>query len=303
MFFWRCHWRIFNLKISSYVLFLSFASLNCSNSSLFTQVADSPSPSLSFLAIEMLPQSLKALNISNVTIDFSLPELDSQREGLDVDTERLLCLPNSLEYLHCTVLQLSILDVMSVKKLKFMLLEFHDTITEKHSCWNNLPVNLQRLRLSGTLPIQIPKGNIKAPPPQRLGGMTIPSTIKSEVLTIEFNKLIPVDASTFERLEEHKLSYVYCNIGKADKRAKRITKSIADNNMLEFHSLYFTITVECLDPQVHVFGDQLTLFSALKDAYPCEGYELSRISGKSFVEYHNLKDKLNDDWIYPDELY
>ncbi|GMG23003.1 unnamed protein product [Ambrosiozyma monospora] len=273
---------------------LSFSSLNCSNSCLFKLVADSPSLILNSLAVGMLPRSLKALNIAKVTIDFSPPELDSQHEQLDINTERLLRLPDSLEYLHCSVLQLSILDVIGLKKLKFMSLELCDTIDENHSCWNNLPVNLQRLRLTGTLPVHIPNGKSKVP---KLGGMVIPFTIKSEVLTIEFYKLIPVGSSS-----EYQLSYVYCNIDKADKRAKRITKVISDKKMKEFHCLYFTIAIECPDTQVHVFGEQLTLFSALKDKYPCEGYELSRVSGKSFVEYPNLEEKLKDDWIYPDEL-
>ncbi|GMG21242.1 unnamed protein product [Ambrosiozyma monospora] len=273
---------------------LSFSSLNCSNSCLFKHVAYSPSLILNSLAVGTLPNSLKALNIAKVTIDFSPPEQDSQHEQLDIDTERLLRLPDSLEYLHCSVLQLSILDVLGLKKLKFISLELCDTIDESHSCWNNLPVNLQRLRLTGTLPVHIPNGKSKVP---KLGGMLIPFTIKSEVLTIEFDKLIPVGSSS-----EYRLSYVYCNIDKADKRAKRITKAESDNKLKKFHSLYFTIAIKCPETQVHVFGDQLTLFSALKDKYPCEGYELSRVSGKSFVEYTNLEEKLKDDWIYPDEL-
>ncbi|GME82154.1 unnamed protein product [Ambrosiozyma monospora] len=271
--------------------------------------------SLNYDILNTLPfNSLIALDITVVKL---LPNSEEQTDSMklddedddndnvtDVPTQQLLALPDSLKYLHCSVNQLVLLNTTKrLQNLEFLTLSISENIDETHPCWDKLPRNLRHLKLTGEIPIE--KMDFTKPPsgvyrpPQLLGSMRVPSTLKCDVLTIRFEKLLAVANGTLD--DDYKLQYIFVNINDIGKRANWTTKAVVNRKMKDCLCLYFKVLLDSkcdeTQQQLHVFGDQLTLISKLKEEFPCEGYERARVFGTSFAGYEGLEEASEMSWI------
>ncbi|GME80834.1 unnamed protein product [Ambrosiozyma monospora] len=229
-----------------------------------------PSDSLIALDINVVRLVRQLVSISEEHTDSMTLDDYYDDDFMDVPAQGLVTLPDSLKFLSCSVNQLTLLNTTNRhQNLEFLTLFLTEKIDETHPCWQKLPSNLRHLKLTGGVPIE--KMDFTAPPrgvyrpPQSLGSMKVPLSLKSKVLTIRFEKLTALVYG--ELCDDYKLTYIFVNIDDIGKRAKWTTKAVVDLQKKNYLSLYFKVLIDTewdeTQQQVHVFGDKLTVFRSI----------------------------------------